>query len=128
MNKLKIAFLFSVFLILLANCKTTSVLITKNDIVGTWEGCDGRQIVFSENTEGEIIGHLAKLGKLERYKFTLNEEAYRVKKQSHGVYTGVVKWQNLNGKETWEKVTITIENDVYTDDGSDSCSKEMKRI
>ncbi|APY12214.1 hypothetical protein BWZ22_13705 [Seonamhaeicola sp. S2-3] len=97
------------------------------DIMGSWEGCDGRVITFTKEDD-KVIGRYTKLGGLEKYKFTLNEVGYRLKEQSVGNYIGTVKWQNLSGKETWKKVIVSIENNIYADNQSDACSKEMKRV
>lgn len=120
-------------LALFTACKTSSTgsMISSptidQDIMGSWEGCDGRVITFTKE-DNKVIGRYTKLGKLEKYKFTLNEVGYRLKEQSVGNYTGTVKWQNLSGNETWRNVTVTIENNIYTDNQSDACSKEMKRV
>lgn len=132
MLNLKNILLFSVCLTLWTGCKTTStapvVSPVNQNIIGSWEGCDGRVITFTEEENAEITGRYTKLGGLGKYKFTLNEIGYRLTQQSPGNYTGTVKWQDLSGNETWKKVSITIENDVYTDNSSDSCSQEMKRV
>jgi hypothetical protein len=135
MKTLRHILLFALFATLFAGCKTTStgpIISTPSpsidqDIIGSWEGCDGRVITFAKEGN-EIIGRYIKLGGLERYKFTLNEEGYRLTWQSAGNYTGTVKWQNPSGNETWKKVSITINNNAYKDSTSDPCSKEMKRV
>lgn len=124
---------YILLLALFTACKTSSTgsMISSptidQDIMGSWEGCDGRVITFTKE-DNKVIGRYTKLGKLEKYKFTLNEVGYRLKEQSVGNYTGTVKWQNLSGNETWRNVTVTIENNIYTDNQSDACSKEMKRV
>ncbi len=132
MKTLNIVLFFCAYITLNTACKTTSInLITPEpdqDIIGSWEGCDGRVVKFSKKDNDKIVGHYMGLGRLDKYKFTLNEEGYRLSQQSSGVYKGLVKWKTVSGEETWEEVTITVENNIYKDSGSDSCSKEMKRI
>tara|TARA_R100001369_G_scaffold82220_1_gene113785 strand:+ start:968 stop:1450 length:483 start_codon:yes stop_codon:yes gene_type:complete len=133
------------------SCKTTATApiassSNHNDIIGSWEGCDGRIITFSktkplatpsssETTQNNgltkkdfIIGRYSKLGGLTRYQFTQNEIGYKLIEKSPGHYTGMVKWQDLSGIETWKEVTIHVDNDTYRDDNSDSCSKVITRI
>lgn len=132
MKMLKIIFFSGLYLFLSVSCKTVSVkpVISNTDqnIIGYWEGCDGRVVKFTKNEDNSIVGHYEKLGELYKYKFAVNEEGYRLNQQNPGVYKGLVKWKTISGEETWKEVTITIENDIYKDNGSDGCSKEMKRI
>ena len=113
-------------------CKTqsigTPVSNPNRDIIGSWEGCDGRVITFSRDEDGEITGHYSQLGELEKYNFSQDEIGYKVTQQSAGTYTGLVKWRSTAGAETWKKVTITIEGGSYKDNSSDGCSKNMKRL
>ncbi|AEM71780.1 hypothetical protein Murru_2754 [Allomuricauda ruestringensis DSM 13258] len=125
--------ILAIFATFFAGCKVTSVepmistpSIDRN-IIGSWEGCDGRVITFT-NENNEIIGRYTKLGGLERYMFNIDEIGYKLTEQKPGTYFGTVKWQSLSGNETWKKVTVTIENNVYTDNQSDACSKEMERV
>ncbi|MEE1964204.1 hypothetical protein V1387_16045 [Allomuricauda taeanensis] len=113
-------------------CKTISSSIPATtmdkDIVGSWEGCDGRVVTFTKQKSGEIIGRYTHLGGLGEYRFTQDEIGYKVAQKELGTYTGLVKWRNATGEVTWKKVMITIEDNVYKDNNSDGCSKEMKRI
>ena len=124
-------------------CKTTATApiggpSVNNDIIGSWEGCDGRVITFTKQKpltqnnqrthKDSIIGRYTKLGGLKTYKFTVDEIGYKLVEDSLGNYSGLVKWQNLSGKETWKVVTIHVQGDTYKDDNSDSCSKEITRI
>ena len=75
-----------------------------------------------------IIGRYTKLGGLKTYKFTVDEIGYKLVEDSPGNYSGLVKWQNLSGRETWKAVTVHIENNTYRDNSSDPCSKKITRI
>jgi hypothetical protein len=127
-KKLMIFVFASVFLV---NCKSVSPSIEvpskSQSIIGSWVGCDGRVVTFKEN-DGKYIGRYTALGNLETYKFTKDEIGYEVIRQSLGNYSGKVKWKDTSGNESWKTVNITIENNVYSDSGSDRCSKEMKRV
>ncbi|MDC7995314.1 hypothetical protein [Altibacter sp. HG106] len=119
-------------IVLLGSCKSTSTAPlmganTNTNIIGSWEGCDGRVVTFFEE-DSEIIGRYTELGGLTRYRFTENEVGYRLTEQQPGQYLGMVKWQDQSGNETWKKVSITIKNNTYNDNSSDNCSKDMKRI
>lgn len=137
-----ILFLLVTFPIWIA-CKTTTTApiggpSVNNDIIGSWEGCDGRVITFTKKEprmpnnqrtqKDSIIGRYTKLGGLKTYKFTVDEIGYKLVEDSPGNYSGLVKWQNLSGRETWKAVTIHVQGDTYRDDNSDNCSKEIKRI
>jgi hypothetical protein len=124
--------IFAFCITLWSGCKTqsvgTGISNINTDIVGSWEGCDGRVVTFTKEENGEIYGRYTQLGGLKKYNFSQDEIGYQVVKQSLGTYTGSVKWRSTTGTETWKKVTITIEGDTYKDDSSDGCSKNMKRI
>ncbi len=108
---------------------TTTPTVQNQSILGSWEGCDGRIVAFSEGEGDEIIGRYTELGRLGMYKFTQNEIGYKVTEQKPGIYSGTVKWRTTTGKESWKKLTITIQNnDFMSDNGSDKCSQEMERV
>ena len=151
MKVFKSVLLLAISCTLWSSCKTTATApisssSNHNNIIGSWEGCDGRIITFSKTKplatpsssetkhnkrltkKDSIIGRYSKLGGLTRYQFTQNEIGYKLIEKSRGHYTGMVKWQDLSGTETWKEVTIHVDNDTYRDDNSDSCSKVIKRI
>ncbi len=124
--------IFACATVLLANCKSVSptaeVPATSQSIIGSWEGCDGRVVTFTKDDEGKYLGRYTALGRLGTYQFTKDEIGYEVMQKGTGTYTGRVKWKDTSGYESWRKVEITIENNVYSDSGSDRCSREMKRV
>ena len=124
--------IFACATVFLANCKSMSPSIKapskSQSIIGSWMGCDGRIVTFMKNNEGKYIGRYTDLGGLKTYKFTKNEIGYEVIQESPGSFSGKVKWRDTSGNESWKNVDITIENNVYSDSGSDHCSKEMKRV
>ena len=97
-------------------------------IIGSWKGCDGRVVTFSKDENDEIVGRYNALGRLGAYHFSENEIGYRVTLKAAGSYEGKVKWRSTSGDVSWKNVSIKIEDNTYTDSGSDNCSKEMKRI
>jgi hypothetical protein len=115
-----------VFFILVFSIIGLDKLVSANELAGSWEGCDGRVVTFTlEN--GQYIGRYSKLGGLGSYHFTINEIGYKATRTPEGKYVGQVKWRWTSGQQEWRPNTITIIGNNYTDTGSDSCSRQMKR-
>ncbi|MFC4220066.1 hypothetical protein [Flagellimonas marina] len=129
-KRLNFIILVSLSLGLWVGCKSVSPTVsnTNTNIIGSWEGCDGRVVAFYTNEKGEIEGRYSKLGGLDKFKFTLDEIGFHLTRKSPGVYTGKVKWRNTSGTESWRDETIVVENDILKTSGSDFCGNELKRI
>ncbi|MHA7832701.1 MAG: hypothetical protein ACX93O_16520 [Flagellimonas sp.] len=129
-KKFKFIVLLSLSLGIWAGCKSVNPIVTSTnpDIIGSWEGCDGRVVTFYTNENGEIEGSYSKLGGLGRYKFTLDEVGFHLSQQNRGTYVGQVKWRSTLGKETWKDETIIVEGNVLKTSSSDDCSKELTRV
>ena len=126
----KLLSLLSCFVLLIIACKSAtgpSSSISK-DIIGDWEGCDGRVVRFGRLDRDTITGRYTRLGGLKQYGFEQNEIGYKVIQQRPGIYTGQVKWRTTSGGVSWKNVTISIEGDRYSDTSSDGCAKEMIRV
>ncbi|PKA82824.1 hypothetical protein ATE92_0963 [Ulvibacter sp. MAR_2010_11] len=101
---------------------------TNRSIIGSWQGCDGRVVTFTRKGDS-ILGHYTELNGLERFGFTRNEIGHKLIKESAGSYSGLVKWRAVNIKEpTWRTVNVFINGNVYKDQGSDRCGRDMTRI
>jgi len=96
------------------------------DLLGSWVGCDGRVVTFTQEG-GQYIGRYTALGGLGTYHFTPNEIGYKATQAADGTYVGQVKWRYTNGDHQWRPLKITIKGNQYSDEGSDGCSKNMKR-
>ena len=129
-KKIKFILFLSLSFGIWVSCKSINPIATSTytDIIGSWEGCDGRVVTFYTNENGEIEGRYAKLGELGRYKFTLDEVGFHLSQQNPGTYVGQVKWKNTMGKETWRDETIIVENNILKTSSSDDCSKELTRV
>ena len=112
----------------MVGCGVKKQTVINNSIIGSWEGCDGRVITFTQEGDS-ILGHYTKLNGLERFGFSQNEIGYKLIRESVGSYTGQVKWRAINIKEpTWRAVKVSIHENTYQDIGSDRCGREMTRI
>ncbi|WP_318312711.1 hypothetical protein [Flagellimonas crocea] len=111
-------------------CKSVNppVSYTNKDIIGSWEGCDGRVVTFSKDENGGVLGRYSKLGGLGRYRFSLNEIGFHITQKKPGTYVGQVKWKNTMGNETWREETIEVEGNILKTTSSDNCGKELKRV
>ncbi|WP_437399530.1 hypothetical protein [Flagellimonas lutimaris] len=129
-KKINFIVLLSLSLGIWVSCKSINPIVTSTDpnIIGSWEGCDGRVVTFYTNENGEIEGRYSKLGGLGRYKFTLDEVGFHLSQKSPGTYVGQVKWRNTLGKETWKDETIIVKENVLETSSSDDCSKELTRV
>lgn len=130
MNFNKLILLITCCTLLTMGCRSVTDTGTKTsgDLLGSWEGCDGRVVTFTQNEDGEISGRYTALGGLTRYGFQANEIGYKLRKRAAGSYSGTVKWRNTRGEATWRDVVITIQGDRYMDNSSDNCAREMKRL
>lgn len=130
MKKIRLIVLLSISFITLAGCKSVDSVVSSanTDIIGSWEGCDGRVVTFYKDERGEIKGRYTQLGGLGKYNFSLNEVGFRLSRKSPGVYVGQVKWRNTIGKETWKDETITVENNILKTTSSDDCSTELAKV
>ncbi len=97
-----------------------------SDLLGIWQGCDGRQVTFTLE-DGQYVGRYTALGGLGSYGFTLGEIGYRFTLQPDGSYVGDVEWRGSNFQE-WRPDKATVAGDRYRDTGSDGCSREMTRV
>ena len=129
-KKIKFILILSISLGIWVGCKSVSptVTSTNTNIIGSWEGCDGRVVAFYANENGEIEGRYSKLGGLDRFKFTVDEIGFLLTQKSPGVYAGRVKWRNTTGTATWRDETIVVENNILKTSGSDACGNEMTRV
>ena len=129
-KKIKFIPLIFISLLIFGSCKSVSPVVssTNTDIIGSWEGCDGRVVSFYTNENGEIEGRYSKLGGLGRFKFAVDEIGFLLTQTSTGVYTGKVKWRNTSGAATWRDETIVVENNILKTSGSDACGNEMTRV
>lgn len=129
-KKIKFIVLLSLSLGIWVSCTSVNPVVTKTntDIIGSWEGCDGRVVTFYIDENGEIEGRYSKLGGLGRYKFTLDEVGFHLSQQSPGTYVGQVKWRNTTGKETWRDETIVVENNILKTSSSDDCSTKLTKV
>ncbi|WP_036385317.1 hypothetical protein [Muricauda sp. MAR_2010_75] len=129
-KKIKFIPLIFISLLIFGSCKSVSPVVssTNTDIIGSWEGCDGRVVSFYTNENGEIEGRYSKLGGLGRFKFAVDEIGFFLTQTSTGVYTGKVKWRNTSGAATWRDETIVVENNILKTSGSDACGNEMTRV
>ncbi|MBO0324137.1 hypothetical protein J0X14_17640 [Muricauda sp. CAU 1633] len=129
-KKLKFILLLSLSLGLWVSCKSVNPVVnsTNTNIIGSWEGCDGRVVAFYANENGEIEGRYSKLGGLDRFKFTVDEIGFLLTQKNPGVYTGRVKWRNTAGTATWRDETIVVENKILKTSGSDACGNEMTKV
>ena len=127
---IKFIVLLSLILGIGISCKSISPIATSTNtnIIGSWEGCDGRVVTFYTNENGEIEGRYSKLGGLGRFKFSLNEVGFRLSKKSPDIYVGQVKWRNTMGEATWKDETITVENRILKTTSSDDCSTELVKV
>ena len=96
-------------------------------LLGRWQGCDGRIVEFTE-TGGVLRGAYVALGGVGAYGFRLGEVGYEARQVSPGVYEGRVLWKGGSATPQWRPNRITIQGDDYGDTASDSCSRNMKRV
>ncbi|MEM8810166.1 MAG: hypothetical protein AAGF01_29450 [Cyanobacteria bacterium P01_G01_bin.38] len=100
--------------------------VESDDLLGSWEGCDGRIVTFTLEDD-QYVGRYTELGGLGWFHFTENEIGYTATQAVDGEYVGQVSWRSTSGTQAWHSNTIQIEGDQYFDTGSDACSTEMIR-
>ncbi len=111
------------------NCSgSTQVSPLENQqLLGRWQGCDGRVVEFTED-RGVLRGAYIALGGLGTYGFRIGQAGYEARQVSPGLYEGRVLWMGAATTPQWRPNRITIQGDDYKDTGSDSCSQNMKRV
>lgn len=124
--------LLIIICLLLVSCASVKVLdkntVASSSIIGYWQGCDDRIIEFTQEKDS-IFGYCRKLGKLDAFGFTENELGYKLIQTKQGAYQGKVKWRFKEDTTIqWKPVRIQIENNNYSDTGSDACGSTMTRI
>lgn len=105
----------------------TPAVESTGTILGTWQGCDERTVVFTEES-GEVVGRYEQLGKLAEFGFAANEIGYRYAPSSSGTYEGQVLWKWTDGRTKWKPSRAVVTGNQFTDSGGDSCSKMMTRV
>ena len=114
------------------SCASKKVVTSKPEtipnIIGFWKGCDERVIAFIQENDS-IYGICKELGGLAEYGFEEDEVGYKVVVKENGVYQGKVKWRYKDKPNaSWKNVEIKIDNNSYSDKGSDRCGANMNRV
>jgi len=121
-------FLSLLFVIVVSSCGVQKPATMSSGIVGSWQGCDGRIVTFTQKGDS-IIGRYTTLGGLERFGFAQDEIGHKLSSEEDGSYVGLVKWRAINIKQpTWRAVKVTINGNIYQDKGSDRCGRDMTRF
>ena len=121
-------FLTLITTVVLFGCGVQKQITIERGIIGSWQGCDGRVVTFSEEGDS-IIGRYSELNGLERFGFSKNEIGYKLIKEGTNSFVGQVKWRAINIKQpTWRAVKATINGNTYQDKGSDRCGRDMTRV
>lgn len=123
---------FILIALMISSCASKKIVvkqaITPPNIIGSWKGCDERIVEFVKE-EDSIFGICRRLGGLSAFGFQENEIGYKITHLGDGEYQGKVKWRFKDDTTVkWRNVKITIDNDTYTDQGSDKCGSKMTKV
>jgi hypothetical protein len=118
--------------LLLSGC-LCSLSSEATDLLGIWQGCDGRKVEFTQEGDA-FVGRYIALGNLGAYKFQVGEVGYRHRllDSQAQTYQGQDKWRRSDPESTfyWRDsvIRMSADADSFSDSGADQCSATMARV